>query len=86
MTLLEAAQIYTSPVKTERAYPESESFAKDQLNALRTRYHEILMDKMREEGVEFSNRFDASQKAFGLVGSEHVHINRRKGATNAGRK
>ena len=39
MTLLEAAKIYASLVKTDPAYPESEPFAKDQLNALRTGYH-----------------------------------------------
>ena len=86
MTLLEAAKIYASLVKTERAYPESEPFAKDQLNALRPKYHEILRDKMREEGVEFSDRFDASQKAFELVGSDHARSKSKEGATNAGRK
>ncbi len=84
--MFEAAQIYTDLVKAEREVPETEYHAKDQLNALRTKYHELLMTKMREEGVEFSDRFDASQKALELVGSEHAHIKKKEGSTNAGRK
>ena len=67
MTLLEIAQIYTDLVKLEKEIPEQEYQAKDQANALRTKYHELLMVKMRREGVEFSDRFDAMNKAFQLI-------------------
>ena len=67
MTLVEIAQIYTDLVKLEREIPEQEFRAKDQANALRTKYHEILMSRMREEGIDFPDRFDAMNKAFELV-------------------
>lgn len=67
MSLIEIAQIYTDLVKLDREIPEQEQQAKDQVNALRTKYHEILMDKMREEGLSFSDRFDAMRKAFDLI-------------------
>ncbi len=67
MTLIEIAQIYTDLVKREKEIPEQEFRAKDQANALRTKYHELLMSKMKEEGISFSDRFDAANKAFQLI-------------------
>ena len=67
MTLIEIAQIYTDLVKAEREIPEGEHHAKDRINALRTKYHQLLMEKMRQEGVPFSDRFDAMNKAFELI-------------------
>ncbi|OGR82830.1 MAG: hypothetical protein A2901_03875 [Elusimicrobia bacterium RIFCSPLOWO2_01_FULL_54_10] len=67
MTLLEVAQIYTDLVLVENQIPECEHNAKDELNVLRTKYHQMLMDKLSEEGIEFSDRFDAMNKAFELV-------------------
>ena len=68
--LIEIARIYTDLVKVDNEIPESEVIAKDEINALRTKYHQILMDKMQEEGVEYSDRFDAMNKAFELVKNE----------------
>ena len=73
MTLIEIARIYTDLVKLEKEVPEQEYQAKDQINALRTKYHEILMAKMREDGVAFSDRFDAMNKAFELIQKEKSH-------------
>ena len=70
MTLIEIARIYTDLVKVDDEIPASEHIAKDEVNALRTKYHQILMDKFREEGVEFSDRFDAMKKAFDLIKKE----------------
>ena len=67
MTLIEIAQIYTDLVQLEKEIPEQECQAKDQANALRTKYHELLMAKMRQEGIDFSDRFDAMNKAFQLI-------------------
>ncbi len=72
MSLVELAKIYTDLVKAEREIPEEEHHAKDQMNALRTKYHELLMVKMREEGVEFSDRFDATNKAFQIAQNERI--------------
>ncbi len=67
MTLLEIAKSYTDLVKLERGIP-----AKDQANALRTKHHELFMEKMRLEGIPFSDRFDAANKAFELI-KEKAH-------------
>lgn len=70
MTLIEIAQIYTDLVKAENKIPEEEHRAKGQINALRTKYHQLLMEKMRQEGIPFSDRFDAMNKAFELIQNE----------------
>jgi len=70
MTVLEIARVYTDLVKAEREIPETELRAKEQVNALRTKYHELLMEKMRQERISFSDRFDAAAKAFDLVREE----------------
>ncbi|MBI3313704.1 MAG: hypothetical protein HYZ83_05675 [Candidatus Omnitrophica bacterium] len=70
MSLVEIARIYTDLVKLEREIPEEEYQAKDRINTLRTKYHELLMAKMREERISFSDRFDAANKAFELIREE----------------
>lgn len=70
MTLIEIAQIYTDLVKVENKIPEEEQRAKDEINALRTKYHQLLMEKMKREGIPFSDRFDAMNKAFELIRKE----------------
>ena len=74
MNLIETARIYTDLVKAEREIPEEEYHAKDEMNALRTKYHEMLMAKMREEGIYFSDRFDATNKVFELINKEQLHL------------
>ena len=73
MTLIEIAQIYTDLVKLEREIPEQAFHAKDQANSIKTKYHEILMAKMREDGIPFADRFDAMNKAFELIQKEKAH-------------
>lgn len=73
MTLIEIAEIYTSLVNLEKQIPEEAFQAKDQANVLRTRYHELLMAKMKEEGISFSDRFDAMHVAFQLVKQSASH-------------
>ena len=67
MTLIEIAEIYTGLVNLEKQIPEEAFQAKDQANVLRTKCHELLMAKMREEGISFADRFDAAHIAFQLV-------------------
>ncbi len=69
MTVYETALIYFDLVAAEEKIPDEEHQAKEHINALRTKYHELLMVKMREEGIDFSDRFDAAQKAFEVVRS-----------------
>lgn len=70
MTLIEIAKIYMDLVKAENKIPEEEYHAKDEINTLRTKYHQFLMEKMRQEEMPFSDRFDAMNKAFDLVQKE----------------
>lgn len=67
MNLSEIAHIYTDLVNLEKEIPEEELHAKDEVGTLRSKYHQILMDKMREEKIEFFDRFDATRIAFDLV-------------------
>ena len=68
--LLDLAEKYTDLVRLKKEIPADEHIAKDQTNALRTKYHELLMQKMREEKIEFADRFDAMHKAFELVNNQ----------------
>jgi len=74
MTSFEIAQIYTDLVNADSEIPESEYRAKDLISALRTKYHDKLMEQMQIEGIEFVDRFDATRIAFDLVKNEGVHI------------
>ena len=74
MTLLEIAQIYTDLVTADGNVPSSEHVAKDEIYALRSKYHQILMDKLKEEGIEYSDRFDAASKAFEIVKNSSSHL------------
>jgi len=67
LTLLEIATIYTDLIKVESEIPDQECHAKDQVNLLRSKYHGLLMEKMRDEGIDFYDRFDATSKAFEIV-------------------
>ena len=73
MKLLEIAQIYTDLVNADNGIPDSEYQAKDIISELRTKYHDILMDQMQIEGVEFIDRFDAARLAFDIVKNEGIH-------------
>ena len=70
MTVAEIARIYTDLVGLDDQIPEGEHIAKDEISALRTKYHQMLMDKFQEEGIEYADRFDAMNKAFELVKNE----------------
>ena len=69
MTPLEAATIYTDLVKLHNEIPEDEGVSRDAVGAVRTRYHQQLMDVFREYGIEFSDRFEAMRIAFEMVES-----------------
>ena len=72
MNLIEIAKIYIDLVEAEEKIPDEEYRAKEEMNALRTKYHELLMDKMREEKIFFCDRFDATSKAFQLASSRQT--------------
>jgi hypothetical protein len=69
MTLFEIAKIYTDLVLLDDKIPDSEPTSKEEVSTLRSKYHQILMDKFTEEGIEFHDRFDAMKKAFEIIRS-----------------
>jgi hypothetical protein len=69
MTLLEIAQVYTDLVSLDNQIPEDEHVSKDEVSALRSKYHQLLMDKLRQDGIPFYDRFDAMNIAFELIKS-----------------
>ena len=72
MTVVEIARIYTDLVNLDDKVPQNELIAKDEIGELRTRYHQLLMDKFREEGIEFVDRFDAMRKVFNIIMNEET--------------
>ncbi len=70
MKVIEIAQIYTDLVTLDDQTPDNESVAKEEIGILRSKYHQMLMDKFTEEGIEFLDRFDAMRKAFEIVKQE----------------
>lgn len=73
MTLKEAAEIYTDIIKLEESGCIAENM-KNEIMCLRSKYHQIFMDLLRENNIEFSNRFEATQKAFELIRSSFQNI------------
>ena len=73
MKLLEIAKIYTDLVNADNEIPDIEYSAKEVIATLRTKYHNILMEQMQIEGIEFIDRFDATRIAFEIVKKKDIH-------------
>lgn len=67
MTPREIAQIYVDIVRLEESLGPDELQAKQEITALRSRYHDQLTDIFRQAGISCTDRFEAAQKAFELV-------------------
>lgn len=67
MTVVEIARIYVDLVNLDDQTPDSEPNAKEEISILRSKYHQVLMDKFQEEGIQFLDRFDAMRQAFEIV-------------------
>ena len=76
LSLREIAEFYVELIMLATKVPKDDLVAKEEITALRSKYHELLMEKMREEGVEFADRLDAAYKAVDLV-KEAPHENDR---------
>lgn len=66
MNLKEAAEIYTDIIKLEGSGCINEEM-RDEVMSLRSKYHQIFMELLRKNNIEFSDRFEATQKAFEIV-------------------
>ena len=67
MTLQEAAQIYIDLVELEKSLDPDQQQAKQEVSALRSKYHDLFTQVLRADGIECADRFEATQRAFELV-------------------
>jgi hypothetical protein len=84
MTLFEIAQIYTDLVLIDDQISDSEPASKEEVGALRSKYHQMLMDKFTEDGIEFHDRFDAMKKAFEIIKSPNQALQATLSTQNQG--
>lgn len=68
MTLIEAARIYVDLVRLEESLASDQWQARQEITALRSKYHDLFTDTLRQSGIACSDRFEATRKAFELVG------------------
>ena len=69
MTLKEAAQIYVDLVRLEESLAPDQHEAKQEVSALRSKYHDLFTQALREAGIECADRFEAARRAFKLTAS-----------------
>ena len=67
MTPREIAQVYVDIVRLEESLGPDQWQAKQEINALRSKYHDQLTDIFRWDGIVCADRFEAARKAFELV-------------------
>ena len=67
MTLQEAAQIYIDLVELEKSLEPDQRQARQEVNVLRSKYHDIFTRVLRENGIQCADRFEATAHALELV-------------------
>ncbi len=67
MTPLEAARIYVDLVRLEEALSQEDWRARQEVTILRSKYHDLFSDVLRQVGVICADRFEATRRAFDLV-------------------
>lgn len=73
MTLREAAQIYVDLVHLEESLTPDQYQARQEVSALRSKYHDLFSDILRASGICCADRFEATRRAFELVGESAPH-------------
>ena len=67
MTLKEAAQIYVDLIHLEESLAPDQHQARQEVSALRSKYHDLFTQALRADGVSCADRFEATARAFELV-------------------
>ena len=67
MTLREAAQIYVDLVRLEESLAPDEWQARQEVTALRSKYHDLFSQALRAAGIHCADRFEATRRVFELV-------------------
>ena len=68
MTPQETAQIYVDLVRLEESLGPDEWQAKQEATILRSKYHDLFTETLRQVVVICIDRFEATRRAFELVG------------------
>lgn len=67
MTLTEAAQVYVDLVRLEDSLAPDQHQARQEVSALRSKYHDLFAQVLRAAGIPCADRFEATSRAFELV-------------------
>jgi hypothetical protein len=70
MTLIEAAHIYVDLIRLEESFTPDQEQARQELSVLRSKYHDLFSDLLRQAGIHCADRFEATRPAFQLVSEE----------------
>ena len=70
MTANEAARIYVDLVHLEESLASDQHQARQEVSALRSKYHDLFADALRAAGVPCADRFEATTRAFELVAED----------------
>ena len=70
MTLTEAAHIYVDLIRLEESLAPDQEQARQELSSLRSKYHDLFSDLLRQSGVHCVDRFEATRRAFQLVSED----------------
>ena len=69
MTLKEAAQMYVDLVRLEESLGPDQHQAREEVSLLRSKYHDLFTQALREAGIPCTDRFEATTRAFEMVSS-----------------
>ena len=67
MTLREAAEIYVDLVRLEESLAPDQWQAREEVTALRSKYHDFFTQTLRQSGISCTDRFEATRRAFELI-------------------
>ena len=73
MTLRDIAQIYVDLVRLEETITPDQWQAREEVSLLRSKYHDLLSQAFRASGIRCHDRFEATRRAFELVGEGAPH-------------
>jgi len=73
MTPREAAQIYVDLVRLVESLSPDQWQAREEVTLLRSKYHDLLTDTLRQSGIPCADRFEATRRAFELVAESPHH-------------
>ena len=67
MTITEAAQMYVDLIRLEASLAPDQHQARQEVSALRSKYHDLFTEALRATGVPCADRFEATTRAFEIL-------------------